>query len=76
MMHDVPIISYGYPEYHWITKDLRILTELKGYIADMTWFDKELSRKYLMWYINWYLCHDVKTTQRRVEELLDADVRI
>ena len=27
MMHDVPIISYGYPEYHWITKDLRILTE-------------------------------------------------
>jgi len=76
MMHDVPIISYGYPEYHWITKDLRILTELKGYIEDMSWFDKELSRQYLMWYINWYLCHDVKTTQRRLEELLDADVRI
>ena len=74
MMHDVPIISYGYPDYHWITKDLRILTELRGYIKDLSWFSKEDSRCFLLWYIYSYLCNDELSTYNRLGELLDANV--
>lgn len=70
MMHDVPIISYGYPDYHWITKDLRILTQLRGYIDDRSWFKKDLSRKFLCWYVFDYLCCDIPSTMKRLEELL------
>ena len=74
MMHDVPIISYGYPDYHWITKDLRILTELKGYINDMSWFNQRTSRKFLIWYIFDYLCYDIPSTQNRLGEILNANI--
>ena len=70
MMHDVPIISYGYPDYHWITKDLRILTSLKEYINDLSWFNKEKSRRFLCWYINEYLCYDIPSTMNRITQLL------
>ena len=70
MMHDVPIISYGYPDYHWITKDLRILTQLNGYIDNLNWFDKERSRNFLCWYINEYLCYDIPSTINRITQLL------
>ena len=70
MMHDVPIISYGYPDYHWITKDLRILTTLKGYIDDTSWFNKEKSRRFICWYINEYLCCDIPSTMKRLQELI------
>lgn len=74
MMHDVPIISYGYPDYHWITKDLRILTELKGYINDMSWFNQTISRKFLVWYIFDYLCFDIPSTQNRLGDILNANI--
>ena len=70
MMHDVPIISYGYPDYHWITKDLRILTRLNNYIDDMSWFNKNDSRKFLSWYIYDYLCYDIPSTIKRLQELI------
>jgi len=70
MMHDVPIISYGYPDYHWITKDLRILTKLNDYIDDMSWFKKDDSRKFLTWYIYDYLCYDIPSTVNRLQELI------
>lgn len=70
MMHDVPIISYGYPDYHWITKDLRILTTLRNSIDDLSWFNKEKSRRFLCWYIFEYLCNDIPTTMNRLEELI------
>ena len=70
MMHDVPIISYGYPDYHWITKDLRILTTLRNSIDDLSWFNKEKSRRFLCWYIFEYLCSDIPTTMNRLEELI------
>ena len=70
MMHDVPIISYGYPDYHWITKDLRILTSLKEYINDLSWFNKEKSRRFRCWYINEYLCYDIPSTMNRITQLL------
>jgi len=70
MMHDVPIISYGYPDYHWITKDLRILTTLRNSIDDLSWFKKEKSRRFLCWYVFEYLCSDIPTTMNRLEELI------
>ena len=74
MMHDVPIISYGYPDYHWVTQDLRILTELKGYIDDLDtihpWFDLEQQRQFMTWYIFDYLCNDIPTTITRLNNLL------
>jgi len=73
MMHDVPIISYGYPDYHWITKDLRILTRLNSYIDNLNWFDKNQSREFLCWYVFRYLCSDIPTTQKRLGELLNAN---
>jgi len=70
MMHDVPIISYGYPDYHWITKDLRILTKLNGYINNLKWFDKEQSRRFLCWYVFDYLCSDIDSTMKRLNEVI------
>ena len=70
MMHDVPIISYGYPDYHWITKDLRILTRLNEYVDNTSWFNVSTSRKFLTWYIFDYLCCDIPSTMKRLEELL------
>ena len=70
MMHDVPIISYGYPDYHWITNDLRILTKLRNSVDDLSWFNKEKSRRFLCWYVFDYLCYDIPTTMRRLEEIL------
>ena len=70
MMHDVPIISYGYPDYHWITKDLRILTEINNYVDDLSWFDIENSRKFLYWYIFDYLCYDINSTVNRLQQLI------
>ena len=70
MMHDIPIISYGYPDYHWITKDLRILTRLNEYVDNTSWFNVSTSRKFLTWYIFDYLCCDIPSTMKRLEELL------
>ena len=74
MMHNVPIISYGYPDYHWITKDLRILTELKGYIKDLAWYNADQSQQFLIWYIYDYLCNDIPSTYNRLGEILNADI--
>jgi len=71
MMHDVPIISFGYPEYHWVTKDLRHLPTLKGYINNLSWWSKDNSRKFLFWYITEYLCYDQQSTTKRIKELLN-----
>ena len=74
MMHNVSIISYGYPDYHWITKDLRILTELKGYIKDLSWYNADQSQQFLIWYIYDYLCNDIPSTYNRLGEILNADI--
>lgn len=70
MLYDVPIISFGYPEYHWVTKDLRHLHKLAGYINDLSWFSKTNSRKWLAWYCTEYQCYDYKSTLSRLEFLL------
>lgn len=70
LLHDVPIISYGYPEYHWVTKDLRHLVTIKEFVLDLSWWDKNLSRKWISWYCMDYLCRDKDSVIKRLEQLL------
>lgn len=70
MMHDIPIISYGYPEYHWITKDIRHLIQLRDAIEDMSWFNKVNSRKWLTWYSKKHQCYDYQSTKNRILEIM------
>jgi hypothetical protein len=70
MMHEVPMITYGHPDYHWVTKDMRSPVQLRGFINDLSWYDKELTRKFLCYYIFEYLCSDIDTTMNRLQELL------
>ena len=71
MMHDVPMITYGYPDYHWVTQDMRSLTQLRGMINTVdNWYDKELTRRFLCYYVFEYLCSDIDTTMNRLKELL------
>ena len=56
------------------TKDLRILTELRGYINDMSWYSKDDSRCFLLWYIYSYLCKDEMSAHKRLGEILDANI--
>jgi len=69
-MYDVPIITFGCPEYRWICKELRQIVDLNRFKNDLSWFNKELSRKFLVWYIRDWLCYDAKSTKRRLKELL------
>lgn len=70
MMYDIPIITFGCPEYRWISKELRHIINLNIYKNDLSWFDKELSRKFLVWYIRDWLCYDVESTKKRLKEVL------
>ena len=69
MMHNVPVISYGWPEYHWATYKLRSLTEINRLVNNINWYDEDYTQNFIKWYINYYLCHDVKTTMRRLKNL-------
>ncbi len=70
MLHSIPIISYGYPEYHWVTKDLRHLTMLRNYIEDMSWYDLKKSKSFIAWYCEEYLCYDKLSTYKRLKQLV------
>ena len=70
LIYDIPLISYGYPEYHWITFDLRHLMQLQNAVSDLSWWDKSSSRQWLTWYCTKYQCWDSESTLRRLEELL------
>lgn len=70
LMHEVPIISYGLPEYHWVTKDLRHINLLQSYIDDIySWWQPEKANEWLAWYCTKYLCHNYASTFNRLEEL-------
>lgn len=71
LLHNVPIISYGYPEYHWVTKDLRHLTMLRNYIEDTSWHDLEKSKSFIAWYCEQYMCYDKPSTYKRLQQLLN-----
>ena len=70
-MHEVPIISYGWPEYHWVTQKLQTLPQLKTLLKDPTsWHDKRRAKQFIYWYINDYLCTDIDSTVNRLKELI------
>lgn len=71
MMYDIPMITFGCPEYRWIAKELRHLVNINNYKNDLSWFNKELSRKFLVWYVRDWLCYDVESTKRRLKEILN-----
>ena len=70
LMHDVPIVSYGFPEYHWVTKQLQSLTQLEDLVYDLSWHDPIDSRKFLNWYVFDYLCTDINSTVNRLKQLI------
>ena len=69
MMHRKPIISWGFPEYHWVTYDLRHLAELHRAIK-LDWFDADAQDKFMYWYMEKYCFFDQATANRRVKELI------
>lgn len=69
MMHHKPMVTWGFPEYHWITYDLRHLSDLNQAIK-LDWFDSDKADKFLYWYTEKYCFYDQKTSNRRVKELL------
>lgn len=73
MMYHKPIISFGFPEYHWITYDLRKVCDIHRAIKTDEWFDKELSDKYLYWYMTKYCIYNQASTNNRVKELLENE---
>lgn len=71
LMHEVPIISYGWPEYHWVTQKLQTLPQLKTLLKDPTsWHEKRRAKQFIYWYINDYLCTDIDSTVNRLKELI------
>jgi len=72
MMHHKPIISWGYPEYHWVTYDLRHLADLLRAIR-LDWFNAEKSDKFLYWYMEKHCFYNQETSDRRIKELLEND---
>lgn len=75
LMHEIPIISYGYPEYHWVTKDMRHLSMLQSYIDDTSWWDPDRSKEWLAWYCTKYQCHNYASTFNRLEELCSEETQ-
>lgn len=69
LMHQVPVISYGYPEYHWVTKDLRHAHILPDFINDMSWYNREEANSFIAWYFEQYLCCDLVSTRKRILEI-------
>ena len=70
MMHGVPIISYGWPEYHWLTKQLQSLTQLDEIVTDLSWHSGVSQSMYINWYINKYLCSDIASTKNRLQQII------
>jgi len=70
LLHKVPIISYGYPEYHWVTKDLRHVIKLNEYINDLSWYDEEKAKAFIAWYSEQFMCYDKNSTFKRLKSLI------
>lgn len=71
LLHGKPIVSWGHPEYHWVTGELRHLTQLKGLLASgLSWHDPGAARAWLWWYCELYCVSDPSSALRRCGELL------
>ena len=70
LMHDVPVISYGYPEYHWVTKDLRHAINISKYANDISWYNEYAAKSWFTWYAKEYVCHDTKSSINRLKQII------
>ena len=71
-MYEVPIITYSAPPYHRAVKKIEHQHELIPALHDISWYSKDLSNRWLTWYLTSYVCYDQESTTRRVKELLDV----
>lgn len=70
MMHHKPIISWGFPEYHWVTYDLRLLCDMCRAVK-LDWFNPRAQDAFLYWYMEKYCFYNQDTANRRVKEMLN-----
>ena len=71
LMYNVPIISFGMPEYHWVTYDLRKICDIQNAVKIENWYNKLEARKYLYWYMKEYCFYDQKSALKRVKDLIN-----
>lgn len=71
LLHKKPIISWGYPEYHWAAYDMRHLCELPRAL-DLTWFNERRAAQFIYWYTERYCIYDQASANRRVGKLLSG----
>lgn len=69
LLHKRPVISWGLPEYHCVTYDLRHLCDMPRAIK-LDWFDEERVGKFVYWYTEQYAAYDLRSMERRVSQLL------
>lgn len=70
LMHEVPVISHGWPEYHWVTAKVQTLPHMESLLRDLSWHEKRRAKQFIYWYINDYLCTDIDSTVNRLKELI------
>tara|TARA_Y100000385_G_scaffold291245_1_gene368092 strand:- start:90 stop:1127 length:1038 start_codon:yes stop_codon:yes gene_type:complete len=71
IMHNIPVISYGNPEYKWATKPLEHLCFLEDYIKDLSWYSTQRSYSWLYYYLKEYLCSNLDSTIRRLNHIFN-----
>ena len=69
MMHGLPVISWGFPEYHWVTYDWRNWCLLPEALK-LKWFDRKKQDQWLCWYLTKHCITDEESASRRISELL------
>lgn len=70
LFHDKPVICWSYPEYHWVSYDLRHLCDMKRALK-LDWYKPQAVKQFLCWYFEHYCFFDSESAAKRVKFLLD-----
>jgi hypothetical protein len=70
MMYNKPIISWGNPEYHWVTYKLVHLADMVRAVKVHEWFDEFKQQQFLYWYTQHYCYYDNESCERRLKQLI------
>ena len=70
LLHKKPIISWGFPEYHWVTYDLRHACDMERALS-LEWVNQQAADRFTYWYVTQYCLYSYESAVRRVSELLD-----
>ena len=71
MMHNKPIVSWGSPEYHWVTYKLVHLADTIRAIQTENWFNSFSQQQFLYWYTNNYCFFDNESCDKRLKQLIN-----